>query len=153
MSNTSNKKIIYITAVIILICGCTAAYFYYMPHRNVIGMSAEATIESTALVDEYLLDGMAANAKYLNEEGESAVLAVTGKVSSITTDQINQKVILLKGADAHAGVSCTFTEETNNQASNVKIGQSLTIKGVIRSGAGYDEDSELWVSWLGLTPF
>ena len=70
-----------------------------MPHRNVIGMSAEATIESTALVDEYLLDGMAANAKYLNEEGESAVLAVTGKVSSITTDQINQKVILLKGAD------------------------------------------------------
>ncbi|MCO4820391.1 MAG: hypothetical protein KC517_12290 [Bacteroidetes bacterium] len=144
MSNTSNKKIIYITAVIILICGCTAAYFYYMPHRNVIGMSAEATIESTALVDEYLLDGMAANAKYLNEEGESAVLAVTGKVSSITTDQINQKVILLKGADAHAGVSCTFTEETNNQASNVKIGQSLTIKGVIRSGAGYDEDLELY---------
>jgi hypothetical protein len=144
MSNTSNKKIIYITAVIILICGCTAAYFYYMPHRNVIGMSAEATIESTALVDEYLLDGMAANAKYLNEEGESAVLAVTGKVSSITTDQINQKVILLKGADAHAGVSCTFTEETNNQASNVKIGQSLTIKGIIRSGAGYDEDLELY---------
>ena len=87
---------------------------------------------------------MAANAKYLNEEGESAVLAVTGKVSSITTDQINQKVILLKGADAHAGVSCTFTEETNNQASNVKIGQSLTIKGVIRSGAGYDEDLELY---------
>ena len=52
--------------------------------------------------------------------------------------------VFIKNASENAGVSCTFTSETNDNAQNLKIGNKITIKGVIRSGAGYDEDLELY---------
>ena len=52
--------------------------------------------------------------------------------------------MLLKDLGEIAGVSCTFTPETKKNAEILKIGDKVTIKGVIRSGAGYDEDMELY---------
>ncbi|MFP3670568.1 hypothetical protein SB717_36390, partial [Priestia sp. SIMBA_032] len=62
---------------------------------------------ASAIVHEYLDNPTAANAKYLNEEGESKILAVTGTVRSIDEDMNQQKVILLMEANDKAGVSCT----------------------------------------------
>ena len=138
------KRILYVLLILALIGGMLVAYFYFMPHRNVVAMNAEVTIEADVLVNEYLNNVDEANNKYLSEEGESTILAVIGTVSSKTTDQNNQRVVLLKNAEANAGVSCTFTNETNNQVENIKVGDRVSIKGVIRSGAGYDEDLELY---------
>jgi len=52
--------------------------------------------------------------------------------------------VLIKDDMDKAGVSATFTPETNNNLKEVEIGQTITIKGVIRSGASYDEDLELY---------
>jgi exonuclease VII large subunit len=65
-------------------------------------------------------------------------------VSSIDVDMNKQQVVLLKDSSQKAGVSCTFTANTNLNALKLKKGEQVTIKGVIRSGAGYDEDLEMY---------
>ena len=128
----------------IIVGGGAVLYIFNMPHRDVQAASADFQLEAKQLVNEYLADAAASNNKYLQEEGESKIIAVTGIVSSIDEDMKQQKVVLLKDAGEKAGVSCTFMASTNANAENLKKGNKVTIKGVIRSGAGYDEDLELY---------
>jgi len=65
-------------------------------------------------------------------------------VAEISKDYNDQFVILLKGESDKAGVSCTFSKENEAGTTNIKAGQTITVKGVIRSGASYDEDLELY---------
>ena len=119
-------------------------YLFNMPHRDVQSTAIDYKIETTSLVDEYLRDAKAANKKYLQAEGDSKILAVTGIVESITEDMKQQKVVLLKAPNDKAGVSCSFMSTTNANAAGLKKGDRVTIKGVIRSGASYDADLELY---------
>ena len=115
-----------------------------MPHRNVQDTAADAAINVEQIVNEYLQNSELANAKYLDAEGESKILEVTGVVSEISEDFNGQQVVLLKSEMLEAGVSCTFTPETNESVSTIKIGDKIVVKGVIRSGASYDEDLEMY---------
>ncbi|MFT5723738.1 MAG: hypothetical protein ACI9JN_000855 [Bacteroidia bacterium] len=144
MRSKLSKRIILIIVSLGLIGLLTVAYFYFMPHRNVVGMGSDFQMTSTALVDEYISNADQANDKYLNEEGESKIIEVTGTVFSVTKDMNEQNVVLLKSPNAKAGVSCTFIAETNNQAEALQIGDDVTVKGVIRSGAGYDADLDMY---------
>ena len=128
----------------LVIGGGTAFYIFNMPHRDVQALEADFNMNSVELVNEYLMDAQSANDKYLQEEGDSKIIAVTGMVSSIDEDMKQQKVVVLKGAVDKAGVSCSFMASTNVNAEKLNIGDQVTIKGVIRSGAGYDEDLELY---------
>ena len=128
----------------IIVGGGAVLYIFNMPHRDVQAASSDFQLEAKQLVNEYLADATASNNKYLQEEGQSKIIAVTGIVSSIDEDMKQQKVVLLKDAGEKAGVSCTFMASTNANAENLRKGNKVTIKGVIRSGAGYDEDLELY---------
>ena len=119
-------------------------YVFNMPHRNVQNAPVDFVMEAKNLVKEYLADAQTANNRYLQEEGDSKIIAVSGIVASIDEDMNRQKVVLLKEEGEHAGVSCTFMANTNVNAEKLKKGDKVTIKGVIRSGAGYDEDLELY---------
>jgi hypothetical protein len=119
-------------------------YLFNKPHRNIQAAAIDFTVSSRALVDEYLSSPERANEKYLSDEGNSKVLAIKGKVHATSRDLNGQVVLLLKDANDKAGVSCTFTEATNGNASRIQPGQEVKVKGVIRSGAGYDEDLELY---------
>ena len=128
----------------LVITGGIVIYMFNMPHRNVQNTSTDYSITVKEVVNEYLTDADKANNKYLDSEGESKILEVTGMVSSITEDFNKQKVVLLKAKDLEAGVSCTFIAGTNESVSTLKEGDKVTIKGVIRSGASYDEDLEMY---------
>lgn len=131
-------------AVGVVSAGAIGYYMFNMPHRDVQSSSVDYTLTAHDIVTQYLTDANAANEKYLDEEGESKILLVTGTIASITEDFNGQKVILLKMASDKAGVSCTFTKETNSHLEKVQEGDEISIKGVIRSGASYDEDLELY---------
>ena len=138
-------KIAAITALAGLIIGGGAMlYMFNMPHRDIQSAKVDYALTSTQIVSEYLSDKDAANEKYLAADGDSKILEVTGIVSKISEDFNNQKVVLLKGNDDKAGVNAVFTAETNAKASNLKVGETITVKGVIRSGASYDDDLELY---------
>lgn len=122
----------------LVIGGSIVFYMFNQPHRDVQATTADYKMEAAQLVDEYLADLQSSNDKYLDEEGESKIIEVTGTISEISKDMNNQTVILLKNKDDNAGVSCTLLPITHTK--KLSIGDLVTIKGVIRSGAGYDED-------------
>jgi DNA polymerase II small subunit/DNA polymerase delta subunit B len=117
---------------------------FNMPHRDVQSAKVDYSLTSTQIVAEYLSDKSTANRKYLSTDGDSKILEITGEVNKISEDYDGQKVVLLKGNSDKAGVSATFTPETNKNLEDVKPGQIITVKGVIRSGASFDEDLDLY---------
>lgn len=127
-----------------LIGGGYVFYLWNMPHLDVQAQKADYSISANQLVNEYLANEKSANAKYLGENGESKIIIINGTISKIDTDMNNQKVILLKEDTAKAGVNCTFMASTNNNASALKVGDKAKIKGIIRSGASYDADMEIY---------
>lgn len=130
--------------LVLIVGGSVFLYMFFQPHRDVQSTKTDFQIEAKQIVDEYLADPQTANDKYLQEEGDSKVIEVTGIIADISEDFNKQIVVLIKSPNEPAGVSCTFTFETNKNAEKLKIGDTVTIKGVIRSGAGYDEDMELY---------
>lgn len=142
------RKIIKWSIIAILIGGIIAAsYIYYlwnMPHRDVQNSPVDYELNASDIVSEYLKDPESADDKYLSEDGDSKILLVKGTVFSIEEDMDDQKVVLLKEEGDKAGVSCTFMGNTNDHLNVVQKGDVIKVKGVIRSGAGYDEDLELY---------
>lgn len=138
------KKVIRIIAILgvagLLIGGGIGLYMFNMPQRDVQSADTDYAVTTTQIVQEYLENKDAANQKYLASDGDSKVLEVTGVVSDISEDFNGQKVVLLKDTEDPAGVSATFTEQTESSLNGIGPGQTITIKGVIRSGASYDED-------------
>jgi hypothetical protein len=142
------KKVLKIVAILgvagLLIGGGIGLYMFNKPHRNIQSADVDYTLTASEIVSEYLTDIDAANKKYLAADGDSKILEITGVVSKISEDFSGQKVVLLKGEQVQAGVSATFTSETNSSLDDVQVDQTITIKGVIRSGASYDEDLEMY---------
>lgn len=142
------KKALKIIAILgvagLLIGGGIGLYMFNKPHRDVQSANADYTLTVSEIVSEYFTDKNAANKKYLSADGASKILEITGAVSKISEDFSGQKVVLLKGNQVKAGVSASFTSETNCSLDDVQIDQTITIKGVIRSGASYDEDLEMY---------
>lgn len=128
----------------IVVAGAVVLYTFNMPHRDVQNSKADYQLTSSELVAEYLTDLESTNKKYLTDDGDSKILEISGTVNKISENYNGQKVVLLKDANDKAGVSATFTSETNKNAEKLLVGQSITLKGVIRSGASYDQDLELY---------
>ena len=138
------KVALIVVAVGIVSAASIAFYMFNKPHQDVQSAAIDFTLTSTALVQEYLTNPQDANQKYLDDTGNSKIMAVTGKVHSISRDMNNQVVVLLQDEGDKAGVSCTFSAATNASAEKLSLGQTVTIKGVIRAGAGYDADLDLY---------
>lgn len=138
------RALLIIGLTAIVVASAMIVYLFNRPQRDVQSEEIDFRTTGSALVEEYLSDPTSSNKKYLNDEGNSKIIAVTGTVKSLEKDLNNQWVVLLKEAGDKAGVNCTFTSETNNSAETLLIGQSVTIKGVIRAGAGYDSDLDLF---------
>lgn len=143
------RKIILLTLLAGAILG--GAYVFYlwnMPHIDVQGQKADVTIDVTSIVNEYLQDEKKADEKYLSAEGDSKIFVVKGVVKSKGMDMNNQITVQLQGANDKAGVKCVFMAETNKDAEVLQVGQTTSIKGIIRSGAKYDSDLELYENVL-----
>lgn len=152
MTTTKKKKIVKIVLLTILfgaiIGGGIFLYLWNMPHIDVQAQKADFSVSTTSIVNEYLNNEKAANDKYLSDEGDSKIFIIKGTVKSKDTDMNNQVTVLLQEANDKAGVKCVFTAETNKNADALQIGQQTAIKGIIRSGAKYDGDLELYENVL-----
>jgi hypothetical protein len=142
------RKVFRIIAIIgiagLLVGGGIGLYMFNKPHRDVQSAQADYVLSSSQIVTEYLADYQAANQKYLAADGNSKILEISGEVNEISENFNGQKVVLLNGVNDRAGVSAIFTEETNDNLNGIKVGRTITVKGVIRSGASYDEDLEMY---------
>ena len=121
-----------------------AFYLWNKPHRNVQNVKAFASVTAEGLVKEFSDDPAAANQKYLSSDGNSKVLIVTGRISSISMNQKQEKMVLLKEEDHPVGVMCTFAAATNAHTEGMKPGDIIHVKGAITSGSSYDKDLDLY---------
>ena len=94
-----------------------------MPHRDVLASEAEFTLSNSEIVSEYLSDKQDADNKYLAADGNSKILKITGTVIKISENYNEEKVLLLKEESDKAGVSATFTSETNHKVHNLEPGK------------------------------
>jgi len=141
MKITKSLKIIIILAAVgISVALGAGIYLFNMPHRNVQSAKIDFAVSATELVNEYLTGPEVADEKYLDEEGDSKILEVSGKVSKISRDFNDQIVILIKDTGDKAGVSCTLLITSNAIGGKILEGQEIKVKGVIRSGAMFDPD-------------
>jgi hypothetical protein len=144
---TKNKviRISLITVGILVLLGLSIGFYLFnMPQRDVQAIKADYVLSSTQLVNEYLASPSEANQKYLDSQGESKIFEITGIINDISEDFNGNKVVLIKSEADLAGVSCTFSKETNTNASGLKIGHEISVKGVIRSGASFDSDLNMY---------
>jgi hypothetical protein len=145
------EKMIPRTVAVIIIAGllagaCVGLQNFLLSDWDVQKQSADYQVTTSELVAEFLEDGENARRKYLSDDGESMILEITGTVARISENFNNEKVVLLREEGDRAGVSCTFMQETNPGVAGLETGNVVTIKGVIRSGAYYDEDLDMYVN-------
>lgn len=130
---------------IVLVLGSGySLYLYNKPHLDIQATQADFKVESNTLVDEFLENNEEAKKKYFPANSNAKILVVSGTIASISDNMNGQKVILLKEKDKQIGVSCTFSNHKNEKINFLEVGKKITIKGVIRSGAGYDEDLDIY---------
>lgn len=139
MNQMKKLKYLLITGgILALIAISIGLYLFNMPHRDIQSEKPKYTIETGLLVNEFLENQSAANEKYLDQ-----VIVVSGLVRGIETDQNNQVVLFLKEEGDEAGVRCTFLAEASNTASSLSIGETISVKGVLRMGASIDKDFDI----------
>lgn len=118
------KKIILvsvvITAILLFMVAIGAFRMYTKPHRSVEDENA-IRVAATELFDAYVKNEAEANTKYLNQ-----VLEVTGKVSEVSTNLDNKKVVVLETKDLMFGVRCTMEDSLVS----IQVGAITTIKGI-----------------------
>lgn len=131
---------LYILAAGILIGGGFALYLFNLPHRDIQSTKTDLEITAESIVSEYLENPEIANTKYLDSDGESKILEVSGEIASVSEDYNHNLVVLLKSPNQKAGVSCTFLSTVGPIKNSLTEGQMIKVKGVIRSGASYDAD-------------
>jgi len=71
------------------------------------------------------------------------VLQVSGTIAKISEDYQGDLVLTLQSGEMKAGVNCTLLSQEKATGSAYNVGDQVTIKGVIRAGARYDEDLEM----------
>jgi hypothetical protein len=138
------RKLSIIAIAAIVTVMAVTYYMFNMPHRDVQSAKSDYVLTASDVVVEYLENPKAANQKYLASNGESRILEITGKVKKISEDFNGKKVVLLKEEGDKAGVSATFSDESSTRVEKLQVGQSVTIKGVIRSGASFDPDLDMY---------
>ncbi len=119
---------------------------YNMPHRDVQGTSTDYRLSVTELVDEYLANPEAANAKYLAEDGNSKILEVSGTVHRPRKNMNDQVMVVLQNPGEKAGVNATFTQQASDVFADLETGQEIVIKGVIRSGVYFDKNLNMYIN-------
>lgn len=114
-------KIALLSVLGIALTGGIVGYkMYTKPHRNVVNEKA-VNISALELITAYETNEPAANTKYLDK-----VLAVTGEISEVSTNQKGEQVITLKGTDM-GGLICTLEGPA---AASIKPGATVDVKGI-----------------------
>ena len=150
MTSKSKKiKIITLGLTITIVCiGVIGYYLWNMPHIDVQNEKVDFELNSSELVNEYLKNEKIANQKYLGDDGNSKILLVNGTVSEISEDMNHQTIVLLKSQSDKAGVKCVFLPESKDHTKSIALGSNVAVKGIIRVGASYDPDLEIYENVL-----
>jgi hypothetical protein len=128
-----NGKIKKILLVLILLAaaGGTIAYFQWnKPHEDVASEAGVKT-DAIALYKLFTTDSVTAKKNYIQK-----VVEVSGTVNSVSKNQQNQAIVLIRTAADGAYINCTMEQQTDA----VKAGAVVAIKGICNGIGQGDAD-------------
>lgn len=109
------KQIALVFVLVIVSIGAVVYYQLNKPHKQA-AVKADVEITASDLATAFETDEATANKTYLDK-----VVAVTGQISEISTNQQGFTIVVLKGTDM-SGVSCTLLEK------NLAVEKNSTIR-------------------------
>lgn len=112
--------------------------------KHVQAKKTDYSFSASEIVNDYLTDSKKSDGKYFEEGGYPKVLKIIGTVAELYENAKGQKIVLLKGKKDKAGVIATFGNEFNSAAEDLVVGDQIIVKGVIRTGAYFDTDLEIY---------
>lgn len=114
------KKILSVIAILALSGAVTGYFLWNKPHQDVAD-AAGKKVAATDLYQSFTSDSVSAKKNYIQQ-----VLEVSGVVASVSKNQQQQTVVLIKTATDGASVNCTM----EGPADGIKEGSTLAIKGI-----------------------
>lgn len=128
------KKYIFLSLVVLIATGMVIGYkVWNTPHEDIKNAVAIRT-NAIALYSTLANDTSHAPSVFINK-----VLEVSGKVKQISENQQKQQVIFLETNVSDGSVNCTMEENIKN----IKVGDSILLKGICMGYTGGDKDIEL----------
>ena len=129
MGNKTKK--ILVSILLIVLIAATVGYYLFNKGPMDVKHSSAIKITATDLYEQFSKDSVTALKKYSGK-----VLEVSGELNGISSNQTNEKILLLKTNTDAAFINCTMEEDPGDLKANDKI----SIKGIC-SGIGQgDED-------------
>ena len=117
------KKVIVFAVLVILIGSVIFYKKYNKPHINILETKPDISLDSEFLKNEFTQDEDIANTKYLDQ-----IIQVKGTIIKI--DSVRGIAIISLGSENLFGnINCHMLENTKQQQ-NLKIGQTVIIKGI-----------------------
>lgn len=124
------ERLVKIALNLLVIGGIGFAIGYFMwnkPHTNVEAAKPVA-VDAAALYTIFSQDSVKAKSKY-----QEQVIAVTGKLHALSTNQQKQQVVTLETAVPDAYINCTMEQQPKTPTP----GTTVTLKGICTGiGAG-----------------
>jgi len=133
MQRKTKRNIVVIFLAIVVIVAIVGYSIWNEPHRDIKSASAIKTT-SVKLYSDLTKDSANMKSKFVNN-----VVIVSGEVKKVLKNQNGDQVILLKTNIPDGSVNCTMEEK----ASDVKPGNTISIKGICSGYIGGDLDMGL----------
>ena len=133
MRRRFRKYIVLFLAALIVIAAMIGYRAWNKPHENIEDAVAIKT-NARLLYNSLANDSLNAKSDFINK-----VVMVSGKVKQVSENQQKQQVILLQTNIADGSVNCTMEENIKN----IKVGDSISLKGICMGYTGGDSDMEL----------
>lgn len=133
MERKTKRNIFSIFIAMIVIAAVIGVMIWNEPHpdiKDATGLKTTAVL----LYSNLTKDSARMKSKLVNQ-----VVEVSGEVKNVLKNQKGDQVILLKTNTSGGSVNCTMEEKT----SNVKPGDTISIKGVCSGYIGGDPDIDL----------
>src|SRR3569623_1735749 len=130
MERKTKRSIFSIFIAMIVIAAIIGFVIWNEPHRDIKDAAALKTT-AVQLYSDLTKDSATMKSKFANQ-----VVEVSGEVKQVSENQKGDQIILLKTNVSDGSVNCTMEEKT----SNVKPGNTISIKGICSGYIGGDPD-------------
>jgi hypothetical protein len=135
MRTLKNNKVKYFLLAIVVMIIAIAFYAYKEYNRTAKDIATTTpafTVTSAAIINEFTKTDSIANAKYLGK-----TLAINGNLKTVEKDESGNYTIVLGDTINTTSVRCSMDSAHNNEASALKEGATVNIKGVL---TGFNKD-------------
>lgn len=128
--NTKNRNKFFLLGVFLFLAASSVGYYFYNKGPIDVKNASAITIEATTLYNAFESDSLSAQKKYSGK-----VLEVTGELKEISSNQKNERVLLLSSGVEGAYINCTLEQESLTE---IIPGKNITVKAIC-NGIGQAE--------------